>query len=148
MAAMTAECRVNACKPVLLAVMALAQLCRADCVKKPGTTPGKPRHEPITVPTPVLLGHALKQVTPVFPPEAIAAKVDGSVIVALEIDHNGNVTTTMLLSGNALLRPAAEAAVKQWQFESFCIKGVPYTVRSALEFQFRWRGDGSHQAVP
>lgn len=102
----------------------------------------------MTVPTRVLLGHALKRVTPAYPPEAIAARVDGTVIIALEVDHDGNVTATVPLSGAALLRSAAESAVRQWQFESFCIKGVPYTVRSALEFQFRWRGDGSQQEVP
>lgn len=102
----------------------------------------------MTVPTRVLLGHALRRVTPAYPPEAITARVDGTVIIALEVGHDGTVTATVPLSGHALLRPAAERAVKQWQFESFCIKGVPYTVRSAVEFQFRWRGDGSHQELP
>lgn len=102
----------------------------------------------MTVPTRLLLAHALKRVTPVYPQEAITAKVDGMVIIALEVDHDGHVTATVPLSGDALLRPAAENAVQQWQFESFCIQGVPYTVRSALEFQFRWRGDGSHGEPP
>jgi TonB family protein len=127
---------------VLLAGLVAARTCPADCLK---TASGKPklRHEPITVPTPLLMAHAVWRVTPLYPPEAIAAKIDGAVVIAVEVDHDGNVTETRPLSGAASLRPAAEEALRQWRFESFCIKGVPYTVRGAVEFQFRWRGDGS-----
>lgn len=94
------------------------------------------------------MAHAISRVTPVYPREAIAEKIDGEVIVALEVDHDGNVTETRPLSGAASLRPAAEDALKQWHFDSFCIKGVPYTVRGAVQFQFRWRGDGSRVHRP
>ena len=127
---------------VLLLSAATARLCQADCVRKATQNP-KLRPEPITVSTRVLLAHALERVTPKYPAEAIAAKVDGAVIVALEINHEGNVTQTKPLSGSAILQPAAEEALRRWRFESFCIKGVPYTVRGAVQFDFRWRGDGS-----
>ena len=132
---------------VLLMALAASRPCSADCLKKAA---GKPRLrvEPLTVATRVLLAHALTRVTPVYPPDAIAAKIDGGVVVALEIDHDGNVTQTKPLSGAPALLPAAEEALRKWRFESFCIKGVPYTVRGAVQFDFRWRGDGSRVQSP
>lgn len=143
-------CRLPASACAFLIAMALvcaSQASSAQCLKRADGKPRKPRPEPITVSTRLLMAHAQTRVTPIFPLDAYRAKVDGSVIVALEIDHNGAVTQTVPLSGPKMLYPAAEAALQQWHFESFCMHGVPYTVRSAVEFQFRWRGDGS-RAIP
>ena len=90
----------------------------------------------------LLLSHALTRIQPVFPDQARRARIDGDVVIALEVDHEGVVTQTQLLSGDPLLRPAVEFAARQWRFESFCIDGRPYAVRSVLDFQFRWRGSG------
>jgi protein TonB len=119
----------------------------AQCLKKPSRQELEKVHkEPLTVPTPVLMAHAQHRVMPVFPEEARGGRMDGSVMVAVEVNHDGAVTETRLLSGDALFRPIAETAVKQWRFEPFCKKGVPYTVRGVVQFDFRWRGEGSHFA--
>lgn len=131
-------------RSILLTVTALLclRLCSADCLKHPDGKSRKPHPEPITVATRLLLAHAETRVTPVFPKEALDAKIDGSVIIAIEVDHGGAVTQTLPLSGPKLLYPYAESALRQWHFESFCMHGIAYTVRSAVEFQFRSRGGG------
>lgn len=128
---------------IALVLVTASGACAAQCLKHPDGKTRKLHAEPIPVSVKLLLAHAETRVTPVFPPDAFQAKVDGTVIIALEIDHNGTVTQTVPLSGPKMLYPSAESALLQWHFEPFCKHGVPYTVRSAVEFQFRWRGDGS-----
>lgn len=132
-----------------LATMLLlsAALARADCLKRPKKAE-KPQREPMTVPMRLLLSHAVARVQPAFPEEARRARIDGEVVIAIEVDHEGNVTQTQVLSGEPSLRSAAEFAARQWRFESFCIDGRPYTVRSVLDFQFRWRGTGAMAVQP
>ncbi|SEB67309.1 energy transducer TonB [Terriglobus roseus] len=128
-------------------VLLSAAIAHADCLRSPKKVE-KPRHEPMTVPMRLLLSHAIASVQPVFPEEARRAHIDGEVVIAIEVNHEGNVTQTQLLSGEPSLRAAAEFAAKQWRFDPFCIDGRPYTVRSVLDFQFRWRGSGAATATP
>jgi|SRR2546423_435860 len=57
-----------------------------------------------------------KAVAPVYPPIARTAHAGGSVTVEVTVDKVGAVSLTRATSGLPLLRQAAEAAAKRWQF--------------------------------
>jgi TonB family protein len=65
-----------------------------------------------------LTSRAKRKVPPDYPSAARRARVEGLVVVELEVDEEGRVTSARAVSGNALLRDAAIAAARKWTFES------------------------------
>ena len=70
----------------------------------------------------------LKNVNPVYPPEAVQARVQGVVILECTIDPTGRVVKTKVLRGIPLLTEAAVAAVGQWEYTPTLLNGVPVPV--------------------
>jgi len=69
---------------------------------------------------------ARKKVLPVYPAEAIAENIQGVVEVGVGITDEGRVIKVRVPPGlHPLLRKAAVAAVKQWQFKTFVNKLGP-----------------------
>ena len=60
----------------------------------------------------------LSRVPPSYPELAKRMKITGQVKVEATIDPDGKVTSVKTLSGNRMLAPAAEDAVKRWKFEA------------------------------
>jgi TonB family protein len=58
-----------------------------------------------------------KKVAPEYPMLALKMRVQGQVTVRASIDPDGTVTDVEAVSGHELLRPAALACVKKWQYE-------------------------------
>lgn len=58
------------------------------------------------------------RVTPAYPVLAERMKITGSVDVEATVDAEGNVVDAKAISGNSILKPAAEDAVRRWQFNS------------------------------
>jgi protein TonB len=56
--------------------------------------------------------------------------------VQITISVTGRVTAAKAISGHPLLRDAAEAAARQWQFEPTTINGVPMETKLVLTFEF------------
>ena len=79
---------------------------------------------------------AITKVEPVFPPIAKAARASGEVKVQVTIDKAGKVVTALALSGHPLLRDAALAAARQWEFKPTMVSGKPVTVSGVLTFKF------------
>jgi TonB family protein len=63
-------------------------------------------------------------VPPVYPPEAIDAKVQGVVVIEATIDAEGNVAEAWVLRSIPLLDEAALQAVKQWRYSPTLVNGV------------------------
>ena len=74
---------------------------------------------------------ATKKVAPVYPPLAAQARLSGTVKMVLVVTPEGNVKAVRTVGGNAVLVPAAEAAVKQWKFE---VSKIESSVLVALRF--------------
>ena len=64
-----------------------------------------------------------------YPPEALAARVQGFVVLELVLNEQGRVTSTQVLTGAPLLAAAAAANAKEWVFE-------PRPGRTALVYRF------------
>ncbi len=84
------------------------------------------------VPTP----RKLKDVKPVYPQEALDARVSGMVIIEALIDPDGNVRQTQVLRSIPLLNQAAQDAVQQWKFEPTLKEGVPVPVMMTVTVNF------------
>jgi hypothetical protein len=65
-----------------------------------------------------------KKVDPVYPPEAIQAHVQGSVVFYLEVDKDGSVRKANLSWGEPLLVDAAREAVLQYRYKPYIENGV------------------------
>ena len=104
--------------------------------------PPPPPPPPVDGQTPIRVGGNVKpptktrDVRPVYPPDALAAKIQGAVVIEATIDSAGHVRDTRVLSGNTQLQQAAVEAVRQWQFEPTLMNGVavPVTMTVSLNF--------------
>jgi TonB family protein len=54
---------------------------------------------------------------PLYPPLALATRVEGEVKVSFVLDNKGEVASVEVLSGHPMLREAAAAVVKSWKFD-------------------------------
>lgn len=79
---------------------------------------------------------AAKRVLPHYPPIARQMGMTGMVRVYVVLDENGKVVEISRSEGPALLRAAAEAAARQWIFESSVSDGRPVRVSGYLDFNF------------
>jgi TonB family protein len=68
---------------------------------------------------------------PVYPPIAKAAHVSGDVKLQIQIDSNGHVVGSKVISGPPMLVGAAQDCVKQWVYEQPKVNDMP-TPTSAL----------------
>lgn len=92
----------------------------------PPPLPTRPRP-----PAPVRVGSGsfsprlLTRVEPVYPPQALAAHVEGMVIVEVRVDATGKVAEAKVLRSIPLLDQAALDAVRQWVYAPMCFAGAP-----------------------
>jgi TonB family protein len=80
--------------------------------------------------------HLLKHIDPIYPPIAKAARINGEVVLQIEIDRSGQVTKVKPISGPAMLLGAATEAAKQWQYKPFEKNGVPLSVTAKVRMPF------------
>ena len=65
-----------------------------------------------------------RDVQPTYPPDALATKVQGVVVMEITIDSAGHVRDARVVRGQSLLDKAAVEAVRQWQFEPTMMNGA------------------------
>jgi TonB family protein len=78
----------------------------------------------------------IKDVRPVYPEEALAAKVTGIVILEVTVDGSGRVSDARVLKSIPMLDQAAVDAVKQWEFTPTNLNGVPVPVVMTVTVNF------------
>lgn len=80
-----------------------------------------------------------RHVAPLYPPIAIASKVEGVVILEVVIGENGRVQDVRVLRSRPLLDQAAVDAVRQWQFTPTLLNGepVPIVMTVTVSFQLK-----------
>ena len=74
--------------------------------------------------------------SPVYPPIAQSARVQGVVIIEATIGPDGGVQNARVLRSIPLLDQAALDAVKQWVFTPTLLNGVPVPVIMTVTVQF------------
>jgi TonB family protein len=78
----------------------------------------------------------VRDVKPVFPAEAMAAGVQGVVIIEALIGDDGSVANARVLRPIPMLSEAALAAVSQWRFTPAEVNGVPAPVIMTVTVNF------------
>jgi TonB family protein len=78
----------------------------------------------------------IKDVRPVYPPEAQAARVTGVVILEARIGEDGSVDDARVLRSIPLLDQAAVDAVMQWRFRPTLLNGKPVPVIMTVTVNF------------
>jgi TonB family protein len=73
---------------------------------------------------------------PVYPPEALAAGVQGNVQAEVTINEAGEVTDAKVVRSIPLLDEAALAAVRTWRFAPTMVNGQPVPVRMTVTVNF------------
>ena len=68
-------------------------------------------------------GLLVTKVAPEYPEEARQARIQGTVILQVRIDKEGNVVNLELISGHPMLAPAAIEAVRQWKYRPHLLSG-------------------------
>ena len=77
-----------------------------------------------------------RDVSPVYPPEALANKVEGAVVIEATIDREGIVRDTRVLKSVPMLDKAAIEAVSQWEFTPIFLNGAPKPVIAVFTINF------------
>jgi len=79
----------------------------------------------------------LKRVEPVYPQDALEQKIQGTVVLQIEIGADGLVKNVQALRGPALLSNASIDAVKQWKFRAARRNGRPAESETTVTLNFR-----------
>jgi protein TonB len=67
----------------------------------------------------------LHRVEPVYPPLAVAAAIQGTVILEALVDEQGTVQDVKVLRSIGVLDRAAIDAVRQWRYSPVILNGRP-----------------------
>ena len=107
----------------------------ADAIVAPPPPPPA-RHDPVRVGGAIRQPQKVREVAPVYPAIAQAARVQGIVIVEATIGADGHVVNARVLRSVPLLDEAALDAVRQWQYTPTLLNGVPVPVIMTVTVQF------------
>lgn len=81
-------------------------------------------------------GLLVHRVDPRYPQIAVSAGVSGTVELRAIIGRDGRVRSVEMLSGSALLVPAAVVAVKQWRYRPTLLNGEAVEVETHVTVHF------------
>ena len=98
--------------------------------------PAAPNDAPLQVGRDVKAPKKLKDVRPIFPSSAMAARVQGTVIMEITIGPDGRVHSTELLKSVPLLDAAALEAVRQWEYAPTTVDGKAVAVLMTVTVHF------------
>ncbi len=78
----------------------------------------------------------IKKPTPIYPPLAKQARIQGTVKFNAVIGKDGTIQNLQLVSGHPLLVAAAQEAVKQWVYQPTLLNGEPVEVATEIDVNF------------
>jgi TonB family protein len=92
----------------------------------------------------------ISAVAPIFPPTAIAANINGSVVIEVKIDVNGKVTATQIIEGHPLLRQVRsfEDTARRWQFRPVAGSEALRTARLTFVFRIMPKETSTDELTP
>ncbi|HVN20454.1 MAG TPA: energy transducer TonB [Dongiaceae bacterium] len=84
----------------------------------------------------MLQGMLIRRVEPKYPPLAIAARIQGPVVLTAVISKAGTIDNLKLVSGHPMLVPAALDAVSQWRYRPYVLNGEVIEVETQITVNF------------
>jgi TonB family protein len=82
-------------------------------------------------------GKLLYRVQPVYPRQALAARLEGPVVLQGVIAEDGRVRDLKVVSGEPLLAQAAINSLSQWIYQPYRLEGKPASVPTEITVSFR-----------
>lgn len=95
--------------------------------------PAAAHRPPVSV---MMEGNLIRRVQPEYPPLAIKARIQGTVILHALISREGVIENLQVVSGHPMLAPAALAAVRQWRYRPYSLNGEPVEVETQVTVNF------------
>jgi protein TonB len=71
-----------------------------------------------------------------YPPIGMAARVTGTVVMAIEIDRNGDVLHPKVVTGPRMLQKAAVEAVRKYKYKPYLLNGKAVDVETTVSVAF------------
>ncbi len=81
-------------------------------------------------------GLLVKKVNPVYPVEARAAYIQGTVVLRAEISKTGDIADLELISGPIELAGSAVSAVRRWKYRPFQLNGEAVAVETQIQVNY------------
>ncbi len=95
---------------------------------------------PISIGAGVMAGEIVTKVAPVYPPEAKAARIQGTVVLHAIIGKDGKIESLHVLSGPPELTQSAMDAVSQWVYKPYLLNGEPTEVDTTITVTYSFGG--------
>ena len=93
-------------------------------------------NEPVALTEEAARAMLIRSVDPIYPPEGVAQKLHGAVVLQALIGRDGTVQDLKIVRGYFILGRAAIAAVKQWQFQSYTLNGHAAATQTVITVNF------------
>jgi protein TonB len=77
------------------------------------------------------------RVMPSYPPVAIQARLEGTVVFHAIIARDGNIRELEVVSGSPIFAQAARDAVLQWRYRPTLLHGEPVEVETTITVIFQ-----------
>jgi len=91
---------------------------------------------PVRVPSTIVAGLLVHKVTPTYPPIAVEARQEGTVILQATISKSGTIENLRVVSGPPMLQQAALDAVQRWAYRPYLLNGEPVEVETTVNVVF------------
>ncbi|HEY4899625.1 MAG TPA: energy transducer TonB [Terriglobales bacterium] len=111
-----------------------------NLVQVPTVMPKVVAPSKIRVSSGVAQGLLVHQVKPAYPPLAVQARIQGTVVLQAVIAKDGTVQDLRVISGHPLLVQAALEAVKLWRYKPYLLNDQPVEVDTQINVSFTMAG--------
>ncbi len=91
---------------------------------------------PVRVASTIVAGLLIRKITPTYPPIAVAAHQQGTVVLQATISKTGTIENLRAASGPPMLQQAAMDAVKNWVYRPYLLNGQPVEVETTVNVVF------------
>ena len=129
-----------ACALILLGAPVHAARVHVDAAATPPAPPAPPQATPDIGASVDISSRNMNP--PQYPPSALRAGIQGTVILVVDVDANGNVTNVSVekSSRNRDLDRAAMQAARRWRFNPSIVNGQPAAGRVRVPVDFNLGG--------
>jgi TonB family protein len=107
-------------------------------VSVPQPQPAQQFSEPVALSEEAARAMLVHIVNPVYPSEALAQKLHGTVVLQAVIGRDGSVEDLKIVRGYFILGRAAIAAVKQWRFQPYSVSGHAAATQTVITVNFSY----------
>ena len=91
---------------------------------------------PVRLLSTIVAGMLLHKTIPAYPPIALAAHVEGTVVLQATISAAGTIENLRVVSGPAMLQQTALEAVSNWRYRPYLLNGQPVEVETTVNVIF------------